>query len=178
MIGTAPVSYPGRVVFTVVISFLVVCMLGIPVAPQEMRAVPAGYDHPGFFGASLATHLVSPYALHSMIASPAVVLFVFFSSDSSSLYTRGESHPAGLENSELGSSLTRSTDMEALLGSTSLVPESPAWEPLLPNVVSSRFTVFPEWRKRAQQPQPSPTWFRNASTTHEYYLNSPDLTIW
>ena len=178
MIGTAPVSYPGRVVFTVAISFLVVCMLGIPVAPQEMQAVPPGYDHPVFFGASLATHLVSPSALHSMIASPAVVLFVFFSSDSSSLYARGESRPAGLESSELGSSLMRSTDMESLLSTTSLVPESPTWEPLLPNVVSSRFTVFPEWRKRTSPTQPSPSWFRNPSTTHDYFVNSPDLTIW
>lgn len=177
MIGTAPVSYSGRVVSTAIIFFLVVCMLGIPVAPQEVRAVPPA-DERNFFGASLATHLVSSYSLHSMFTSPAAVLFVFFSSDSSSLYTRGEAHPAGFTNSELGSSLTRPADMEALLGGTSLVPESPAWEPLLPNVVSNRLTVFPGWRKRTQQSPPAPAWFRKASTAHNDYMNFPTLTIW
>ncbi len=167
--------YPGRVVSAAVIWFLVVCMLGIPVSPQEVRparlATRSNYSSFGF-------SFTSPDSLQSAIAAPAAVLFVFFSSDSSSLYARGETHSSGLANSELGSSLTRPADIDALLGTISLVPESPAWEPMLPNAVLSRITIFPEWRKRNSQPSPAPLWLRNTSPTHDYYVNSPALMAW
>ncbi len=169
--------YPGRVVSAVVIWFLVVCMFGIPVAPQEMRPVGLA-TRSNYLSLSLATRLASPDSLKSVIAAPAAVLFVFFSSDSSSLYAPGETHSSGLANSELGSSLTRPADIDALLGSISLVPESPAWEPMLPNAVLRRITIFPEWRKRTPQSSPAPVWLRNTPPTHDYYTNSPALMVW
>ncbi len=178
MSGLAPPQYPGRVGSVVVIWFLVVCMLGIPVAPQEMRPARSSDSGLGFFGGSFAAGLASSGALRNVISAPAAVLFVFFSSDNSSLYARGEPYASGLANSELGSSLTRPADMDALLGSISLVPESPAWEPMLPNTVLSRITVFPGWRRRTSQQSASLVRFRTAAPTHDYFANSPALVAW
>jgi len=164
--GSAPDMFRGRVVSSVVIWILVVCILGIPVAPQEMRAKysvrSANYQGTTFF------------------TSPAVVLLVFFSSDGSSLYSPGESHAPGLPTGELGSSLTHPMGIDALLGSTSLVPESPAWEPIMPNVAFGRLAVFPEGRRRTSPQLPSPIWLRSASLYPEYehHANSPALTVW
>lgn len=178
MSGLAPPQYPGRIVSAVLIWFVVVCMLGIPVAPQEMRPARSSDSGLSFFGGSFAARLASSDSLRREISAPAAVLFVFFSSDSSSLYARGEPRASGLANSELGSSLTRPADMDALLGSTSLVPESPAWEPMLPNTVLSRITVFPDWRRRSSQQSPALVRFRTASPTHDYLANSPALVAW
>jgi hypothetical protein len=130
--------------------------------------------------ASFAIQLTSPESLRNLLNSHAAVLFVFFSSDSSSLYTRGEPRSSGSANSALGASLTRPADMDALLASTSLVPESPAWEPIFPNAAHFRLVVFPERRKKSLQPLTEPTWLHNPPVTRDYYccVTSAALVAW
>lgn len=173
-----------RVVGVVVAWSLVVSILAIPVAPQEAgpaqsagAALAHGYWTP--FSAGLATRLAASDSLRNLVDTNTAVVFVFFSSDSSSLFSRGEPHSSDLADSVLGASLTRPVDLEAMLGSTSLVPEAPAWEPIFPNAGFSRLIVFPEWHKRNSQELAEPAWIHNASGLHDYCcLNSAASIVW
>jgi hypothetical protein len=181
--GIAPVRYSRRVVRTIAAWSLVVCTLGIPVAPQKMKppysVVALTRDSFLPLTMSLATGLASTSSIPNPISLNAAVLFVFFSSEESSLYARGETRFSDITKSGLGESLTRPATLDAMLASTSLVPEAPAWEPIFPNASYSRLTLFPDWRKRTPRRVTDRFWTRVALPSHDsFYLDSPALITW
>lgn len=107
-------------------------------------------------------HNLETLSFRNLMSGDAAVLLVFFSSDAASLYSREDSSSLGPGNAALGASLAKPPELDALLNVTSLVPQAPAWEPLVYDPVFSRLVPFPD-RRRSISP----------GTAHVAWLHDP-----
>jgi hypothetical protein len=179
-------SVPGlrSIVRTSIASLVVILILATSVTPQDHGLLSRSGEKDTLASmALLSPALVNQLEISSLqrlIHSNAAVVLVFFSSESASLYTRLDSASTNEENSALGATLRRPLDLDALLNVTSLVPQSPAWEPLVYDPSIRRIIAFQEpARNRVSPGSTRIAWLRRSPNSESYCcVNNTASILW